>query len=227
MLKKVRNVLSVSVLVILVLFVLFVTFQRISGKPPSIFGYQIYRVSSASMEPDLLVGDVILSKQVMANDLQIGDVVTYVGTEGQLKGKVITHAVVKKPYIKNDVYYIETQGVANGTLPDPPFSEEHLLGKMVCVIPLLNYLYSFFLTPYGLVAIIFLILMMFSGEIIYLIRLLINKEDKKQGLSEEQWERILDTVKEEEEKVKNREEKQKGKYFKDREKVVNKDDIIK
>ncbi|HPD03097.1 MAG TPA: hypothetical protein PK245_07070, partial [Clostridia bacterium] len=65
--KKVRiafNVLSGIMLVVLMLMVGVILFQRIATGEPRVFGYQFYVILTDSMSPELVPGDVILSKEV-------------------------------------------------------------------------------------------------------------------------------------------------------------------
>lgn len=56
----------------------------------------MFTIASESMVPDYKVGDIIISKKVDTNNLNVGDDITYVGEKGELKGLVITHRIVKK-----------------------------------------------------------------------------------------------------------------------------------
>lgn len=124
----------------------------------------IFRVSTGSMEPELNVGDVILSKEVSdVKDLQLGDIITYEGREGSYADKLITHQVITAPYEENGTYYLVTKGIANNEA-DPVISENQIVGIMVAKIPFLGAIYSFFLTPWGLIVAILLIILAFSGE---------------------------------------------------------------
>lgn len=170
--KKIRKALSIFsfvFLAIMVVFVIFLFVQRVSGTNTGIFGYSVYRVSSASMEPELSVGDVILSKKIMPETLEIGDIISYNGREGDFAGKIITHQIVD---IEETGYgrVFTTKGTAN-KVNDPLVEEFQVLGKMQFKIPVVGFLYNFFMTPYGLVAVILLILLAFSNEIITLYRL--------------------------------------------------------
>lgn len=153
----------------MVVFVIFLFVQRVSGTNTGIFGYSVYRVSSASMEPELSVGEVILSKKIMPETLEIGDIISYNGREGDFAGKIITHQIVD---IEETGYgrVFTTKGTANKS-NDPPVEEFQVLGKMQFKIPVVGFLYNFFMTPYGLAAVILLILLAFSNEIIILYKL--------------------------------------------------------
>ena len=167
--KKIFSVLGFMLLIILIAVVIVMFNARISGEAPNVFGYQIFRVSSGSMEPELMVGDVILVKTVEPGEIHNGDTVTYLGEEGDFKDKFITHKVVEEPICEDGTYVFQTQGIYKGAIPDPLWDEEQLIGKFVCKIPYINEVYNFFLKPYGLVTFILIIIVLFGYEMIALI----------------------------------------------------------
>lgn len=166
--KKLKNVFVALFLILTFILVLFFVFTRIQGNTPSIFGYQILRISSGSMTPELEVGDIILSKKnVDASSLNTGDVITYIGELGSYADKNITHKIIEGPYNVDGTYYMRTKGVANDYI-DPEISEDQVLGKMVCKLPLISALYNFFITPFGLIIILGFLALLFVNEIINL-----------------------------------------------------------
>nr|WP_316614119.1 signal peptidase I [uncultured Ruminococcus sp.] len=169
MFRKVINILSTILLILLILLVIFLFIMRITGNSPSIFGYHVFRVSSGSMEPVLVKGDVILVKTVPADEISKNDIITYKSREGQMEGEMITHRVVTEPKVVEGTYYFQTQGDAEGASLDPVVSYEQVEGKYVRKVPLIDKLYSFFLTPYGLITFIFIIILLFGYEMITLI----------------------------------------------------------
>lgn len=182
---KILNIFLTVILVLLVVLIALIMFMRISGQTPNIAGYMVFRVSTGSMEPDLMVGDVILSKSVdNPEDLKVGDVVTYQGTVGNYKDKLITHEIVKEPYYDNGSCYVVTKGVANYET-DPPVSTDNIVGIMVTKIPFINNIYSFFITPWGLLTAILLILLAFSGEFYNIYKMSRKKDDADLLNSEE------------------------------------------
>lgn len=129
------------------------------------------------MEPELKVGDIILSKRVKdITTVKCGDVITYKGEVGSYSGKNITHEVTQVPYKSNGKYYLQTMGIAN-TYSDPEISEDQVIGRMVCKLTLLSKVYSFFLTPWGLAAILGFLAVMFINEVVALRRLLRDRGD--------------------------------------------------
>ena len=161
---------------------------RIQGKTPQLFGFQILRISSSSMEPKLQVGDIILSKRVKdVTTLKLGDIITYEGEIGGYADKIITHEVALEAYEVNGEYYLRTIGIANEHT-DPEISEGQVMGKMVCTIPVFKAIYDFFITPWGLVLILGFLALLFTNELIVLIKLIKNgadEEDSEDDLNDE------------------------------------------
>lgn len=169
-LKKITTVLGTIFLIFLIAVVIVMFDARISGESPNIFGFHIFRVSSGSMEPELMIGDVVLVKDIDPSEIEKGDTVTYLGDEGDFDDKFITHKVIETPEYINGEYFFTTQGVSEySTEPDPKWDESQLIGVVLCKVPFVDSLYSFFLKPYGLITFILVIVALFGYEIISLI----------------------------------------------------------
>ena len=169
MARKIINILSTVFLVVLIMIVVIVFITRINGKTPSLFGYTIFRVQTDSMEPTLMVGDVIIDKKVDADEIQKGDIITYDCLEGTLAGQTITHRVVADPIVRNDEYFYMTMGDKEGATMDPEVSFSQVEGKYLNNIPLVGVLYTFFLSPAGLITFIGIIIILFGYEMISLV----------------------------------------------------------
>jgi signal peptidase I len=185
--KKILNVLTTVLLVVLVLAVLFFFISRIMGETPSLFGNYIFRVSSDSMEPTLMVGDVILVQSADAEDIEKGDIVTYKSQSGSMYGREVTHRVVTEPEIKNGTYYYQTQGDAAGAPLDKKITYDQIQGKYVRKLALIGKFFNFISKPIGVIIFIGVIILLFGYELISLI--VSNKaideigEDKKKKRS--------------------------------------------
>lgn len=189
--KKVLDIASIVLIGVMVLVIVVSMVSRISGNAPSFFGYTIYRVSSGSMEPELMVGDVIIDKNVDDPlELEVGDVITFEGT-GELDGYYVTHKVIKAPYDDGTGYKLQTQGVAN-EIADEPIPVERVKGIFVCKVPFLVTVYDVFLSPWGLIIIIGLIIFIFFGEILNLIKAITGNLDD--GATSENINEIIERV---------------------------------
>ena len=170
----IKNIICWTLIVVLVFtLVLFFT-SRINGSTPSVFGYSIFRVSSGSMEPELMVGDIILDKTVdNPEDLKVGDVITFKSSDyGDL---LVTHKVIKAPYEENGKLMLQTKGIAN-EVEDKPISVDNVKGIMICKVDYLDTVYNVFLSPWGLLILIALIVIIFFDEIITIVKILTNND---------------------------------------------------
>lgn len=171
----IKNIICWTLVVVLVFtLVLFFT-SRINGSTPSFFGYSIFRVSSGSMEPELMVGDIILDKTVdNPEDLKVGDVITFKSNDyGDM---LVTHKIIKAPYEENGKLMLQTKGIAN-EVEDKPISTDNVKGIMICKVDYLDTVYNIFLSPWGLLILIALIVVIFFDEIITIVKILTNNDN--------------------------------------------------
>lgn len=104
-----------KIIIIAIVFVsLIIVTQRLTNNEKSFLGYRIFRVQTGSMIPVYEVGDVILVKEKAVDKIAVGDDVTYWGTSGTMKGKLVTHRVIGTEEIDGEKAF-HTQGVANNT----------------------------------------------------------------------------------------------------------------
>ena len=196
-LHKIKNVVFAVVFVLLGIIMVLTITTRANGGTPSIFGYSIYRVATPSMTPALEVGDVILVKECDPLKLKEGDIITYDGTEGDLKDKKITHRVVEEPRKIGDDYYLKTKGDSND-FADPEVNVSQVTGIYQQKLVFLTWVYDFFLTPWGLLIIIALIIAAFFGEIVNLFRAFTG--DLPEDGNKESIEDIIERIKSQENK---------------------------
>ena len=173
--RIVKNIIFISMMVLLVFAISATMIAKITGGTPKIFGHSLYRVSTGSMEPTLKVGDIILVKECEDWDLLEGDIITFNGKKGSLEGKIVTHRIVKAPYKEGEEKFLVTKGDAN-SISDDPISVGDVVGKMVSKIDFLRTIYDIFITPWGLLIMIALILLAFSNEIVIFVRALLGYE---------------------------------------------------
>lgn len=182
--KKIKGILSAIILLITSVLVILLFVTKLSGGTPEIFGYQILRISSPSMEPELQIGDIILSASVDdITTVKEGDIITYDGEFGDYAGKSITHEVVVAPYVSDGTYYLQTKGSAN-TYADPEITENQVTGKMVCKLTVFSAVYNFFATPWGLIVILGFLAILFINEA-FALRQLIKENDDEEVTIEE------------------------------------------
>lgn len=180
--KIIRSVICWLCIAVLVIAVVVMLTAKIKGTQPSLFGYSVYRVSSGSMEPELSVGDIILAKAVGdPMTLKVGDVVTYKGS-GELSGKLITHKIIVAPQEEDGEIMLQTKGIAN-EIADSPINADRVVSVMICEIEFLEYFYNYFFSPWGLLTIIALIIIVFIDELIVLVKTVTGNEKKPEQKS--------------------------------------------
>lgn len=105
------------------------------------FNYRFMRVLSDSMEPTLSPNDCIIVKQVPENQLEIGDIITFVSFENEIYGQYNTHRIVD---IGIDAYtgkrYYVTKGDRFDTNDSSYTIYENISGKFVRKLPLGKYI---------------------------------------------------------------------------------------
>lgn len=115
---------------------------------PPLMGYHVYTVASASMEPDIPVGSLVLVEDVNPTTLLSNDIITFVRQEGPAvterseagsstggSGVPVTHRVVENDVSTREII---TKGDANSTNDLYPVSYEDVVGRMVFSVPVLG-----------------------------------------------------------------------------------------
>lgn len=153
-LKIISKIIYTIIFIIVLLLLIMVILQRTSNNEITIGGYRIFVVATGSMVPEYEVGDVLLSKEIDASKLKVGDNVVYEGKVGSYNGKVITHKI-KSIEKDGDNYKITTQGVAN-TGEDPEIDQTQILGKIAYKIVLLSWFEKIISNNYAFYCIIFI-----------------------------------------------------------------------
>lgn len=223
--KLIKNIICWTLIAVLVFTLVVFFMSRINGSTPSVFGYSIFRVSSGSMEPELMVGDIILDKTVdNPEDLKVGDVITFKSSD--YDDLLVTHKVIKAPYEENGKLKLQTKGIAN-EVEDKPISVDNVKGIMICKVDYLDTVYNVFLSPWGLLILIALIVIIFFDEIITIVKILTNNDRSVKDADDinEIIDRLqAEKLKEQAEKVKEQSEKAEEKSKKDSDDSSEKDE---
>ena len=89
LLKIIKGIITAFLVIVLLL----VLFQKITHNKLALGNIYIFEVASESMLPDYKVGDILVVKKEEANNLKVGDDVTYLGKQSNLNGLIITHRI--------------------------------------------------------------------------------------------------------------------------------------
>lgn len=98
-----------------------------------LFGYRVFAVRTASMESVYPVGSVVVIDSSQAEEIQQGDIISFVTDE---RLTVVTHRVAAVD-TENRCFY--TKGDNNNTEDESPVLFENLLGKVVFSVPYIGY----------------------------------------------------------------------------------------
>jgi len=174
--KIVATIAQIMFFVVLVGFIIVVCLQRFSDNKISFFNYRMFTVISGSMEPKYKIGDVLISKEVDPATIKVGDAVSYLGTAGDFKDKVITHEVVSIKTDKDGKYLFQTKGLAN-LFEDPTISESQIYGVVIYRSIILSIIYRIVGTTIGFYLFIILPLLFIIGSEI--LSTMLEKEDER------------------------------------------------
>jgi len=217
-LKLVFNLIKWALQILIVTIAIIIVVQRVSNSEKAFLGYRIFSVATGSMEPDYMVGDILICKEKDPSTIKVGDNIVYLGNKQDYTGKVITHAVIKVERNEMGEYLFHTKGIAN-TVEDPIVHEDQVYGTVVNNNVLLAILVKIISNRYGLyfLVIIPIILYVFVGFV------------KSQGskIEEERAEqqREREKQKEEEQQKRNLEEQQKEQEILDEDEIKKEPDV--
>jgi signal peptidase len=154
-LKTIWNIISWAAVIIVVLLAFALVGVRIAGFTP-------YAIVSPSMTPKYQVGDLVYVKAVDPENIQVGDVLTFVANEDLM---VVTHRVEEIDR-ENDCIY--TKGDANNSRDLSPVSFENIVGRVEFSLPKLGYLSNYLTSTSGhfagIAVLLFLILLFLVPE---------------------------------------------------------------
>jgi signal peptidase len=110
-----------------------------------IFGWRVDAVFSGSMEPELNVGGLVVTRPIDIENIKVGDTITFYSP---INEKPVSHRVIAVE--DGPSFSLRTKGDANEN--DDPFivKAESLVGKVCFHIPYLGYITQFVKTPLGL-----------------------------------------------------------------------------
>ncbi len=118
-------------ILIIILFIILgiIIFQRVTHNKLALGNFYIFEIISGSMEPVYKAGDVILVRKCDYESINIGDDITYLGSEGNLKGLIVTHRVIEK-FDYEGKHKIKTKGI-NNEVEDPVINADQVYGKVI------------------------------------------------------------------------------------------------
>ena len=155
--KIVKKIINIVMVFILILLISFAVVQRKSNNRKGIAGFKIYTVISGSMIPVYEIGDIIIVRNVVPEELKVDDDIVYQGEKGSLKNKIITHRIISIDKNEDGSYKIITKGVAN-LGQDPAINQTQIYGKVIGKISIVSFILKVLLNGYIFILIPIIIL---------------------------------------------------------------------
>lgn len=119
--------------------------------------FNAYVVLSGSMLPEIKIKDIVVTKKVPEEELDINDIITFISPDPRYGGISITHRIVDKQYDETlGSYTYRTRGDANNVTDSVPVPNNYVLGKVILKIPKLGYLQDLLSSKGGLIIVVIL-----------------------------------------------------------------------
>ena len=154
-----------ALLVMTVALCLYAAIQAMTKGYVQIFGISMFRVVTGSMEPQIPVGALLLTKATDIDKIALRDVVCFRTQDAAIWGKVVTHRVVEILQMNGEVL-LRTQGDANLASDGYLVDQYTLIGKVIWHTgdgSVLAGIFSFFTNKVGFLGCIVLPCLLLSG----------------------------------------------------------------
>lgn len=117
--------------------------------------FNAYVVLSGSMLPNIQIKDIVVTKKVPAEDLEIGDIITFIAPDSRYGGISITHRILDKYYDETlETYTYRTKGDNNNVADSTLVPNTNILGKVILKVPKLGYLQDLLSSKGGLIIVV-------------------------------------------------------------------------
>ena len=117
--------------------------------------FNAYVVLSGSMLPEIKVKDIVVTKKVPAESLEVEDIITFIAPDSRYGGISITHRIKEKYYDESlGTYSYRTKGDANNVADASLVPNDNVLGKVILKIPKLGYLQDILSSKGGLIIVV-------------------------------------------------------------------------
>ena len=142
--------------------------------------FQAYVIISQSMEPTIHVQDAIVIKR--EDNLQVGDVCTYLSKNPSYFGIMITHRIIGINTNENGEKVYIFKGDNNYSADPMPVQKDQIYGKVVMKIPKIGYVQYFLSNAYGwIIAIVVPCVGIIAFDVMKLIKTMNTTKKRKRG----------------------------------------------
>ena len=128
---RVVNIAAAVIIAVALVVLLRVVFSP-AGEVPSIGGYSFLRTLTGSMEPAIPVHSLVVVQETPAEELKVGDIITYVSTNSSLEGSLNTHRITQVNNVDGKLSF-RTKGDANAVEDNETVSSQNVVGRVVFV----------------------------------------------------------------------------------------------
>ena len=117
--------------------------------------FNAYVVLSGSMIPAIDIKDIVVTKKVPQEELEVGDVITFISPDTRYGGISITHRIIDKHYDDSlGSYTYRTQGDNNNVADSVLVPNNNILGKVILKVPKLGYLQDILSSKGGMIIVV-------------------------------------------------------------------------
>ena len=117
--------------------------------------FNAYVVLSGSMLPEIKIKDIVVTKKTPAEELEVGDIITFITPDSRYGGISITHRILDKYYDEAlGIYTYRTKGDNNNVADSVLVPNTNVLGKVILKIPKLGYLQDLLSSKGGLIIVV-------------------------------------------------------------------------
>ena len=169
-----RIVIYILIIPIIIYNISLIVFSIINkNETPCFFGIKTFVIVSGSMQPELMIGDIVIVKNCDKNDINVGDIISY--RSGQ---SVITHRIVE--FIESDgqTGYI-TKGDNNKDKDNVVVKFEDIEGKYIGKISNLGNVVLFLKNKIVIISIILIFYLIYVHELKVNEKIQIRKEKRE------------------------------------------------
>lgn len=156
--KRIGSWIVSMFLVICSILCVFTIVQTASNRRMSVMGYSFFYVMTGSMEPTIHTYSEIITRKVDAEDLKVGDIITFESYDPTIVGYTQTHRIIEIIYQEQEhKYYFQTKGDANNMADDRLVAEEDICGRVIFHTGSLRFmsrLLRFLGTPLGILTLV-------------------------------------------------------------------------
>ena len=157
------RIITALILVFAVAIMLFTVISvNTVGKNASLFGYKPFIVESDSMKDTFAVGDLAVTKSVAAEELEVGDIVTFRSIDPANYGEIVTHKIREVTTYEGEPAFV-TYGTTTGVDDAYPVPFDQVIGEYRFRLPKMGYFFQVLKTPAGYFPVILIPFLLLIG----------------------------------------------------------------